>query len=74
MSFARNLRIETHIEESDDVSCAISEFARKQHVTQIFMGRSSPLPWWKRFEETLVQQVVRQAHDMQITIIAERRR
>ena len=31
---------------------AIADFARKERVTQIFMGRSAPLPWWKRFEET----------------------
>jgi two-component system, OmpR family, sensor histidine kinase KdpD len=74
MSFARNLRIETHIVHAANVPEAIAEFARKDGVTQIFMGRSSPLPWWKRFEETLVQQVVRQASDMQITIVAERRR
>jgi two-component system, OmpR family, sensor histidine kinase KdpD len=74
MSFARNLRIETQIVKAENVSAAITEFARKERITQIFMGRSSPLPWWKRFEETLVQQVVRQARDMQITIVAERRR
>jgi len=74
MSFARNLRIETHIVNNDDISSAIAGFARREGITQIFMGRSAPLPWWKRFEETLVQQVVRQAHDMQITIVAERRR
>ncbi len=74
MSFARNLRIETHVVQAGDVSVAIADFARKEHVTQIFMGRSSPLPWWKRFEETVVQQVVRQARDMQITVVAERRR
>jgi two-component system, OmpR family, sensor histidine kinase KdpD len=74
MSFARNLRIETHIVNAEDISAAITEFARKEQVTQIFMGRSSPLPWWKRFDETLVQQVVRQSRDMQITIVAERRR
>ena len=49
-------------------------FERNEQVTQIFMGRSAPLPWYKRFEETLVQQVVRKARDMQITIVAERRR
>jgi K+-sensing histidine kinase KdpD len=38
------------------------------------MGRSAPLSWWKRFDETVVQQVVRQSRDMQITIVAERRR
>jgi two-component system sensor histidine kinase KdpD len=74
MSFARNLRIETHTVNAENVSAAIAEFARQENVTQIFMGRSSPLPWWKRFDETLVQQVVRQARDMQITIVAERRR
>jgi K+-sensing histidine kinase KdpD len=38
------------------------------------MGRSAPLPWWKRYRETIVQQLVRQARDMQITIVAERRK
>ena len=74
MSFARNLRIETHIVEGESVAQAIAEFARKERVTQIFMGRSAPMPWWKRFQETTVQQLVRQARDMQITIVADRRR
>jgi K+-sensing histidine kinase KdpD len=38
------------------------------------MGRSLPQPWWKAFRETVVQRVVRQARDLQITIVAERRR
>jgi two-component system sensor histidine kinase KdpD len=74
MTFARNLRIQTHVIQSDDVPRAIAEFAHVQQVTQIFMGRSGPRSWWKRFGETVVQQVVRQARDLQITIVAERRR
>ncbi|HUB78272.1 MAG TPA: sensor histidine kinase KdpD [Bryobacteraceae bacterium] len=74
MSFARNLRIDTHVLPGSDVSGAIAKFARAQGITQIFMGRSAPLPWWKRYRETTVQQVVRQARDMQITIVSERRR
>jgi two-component system sensor histidine kinase KdpD len=74
LSFARNLRIETHVMKSEDVPRAITEFARSRKVTQIFMGRSLPRPVWKRFNENIVQQVVRMAHDMQITIVAERRR
>jgi len=74
LSFARNLRIETHVIESRDVPRAIAEFARAQHITQIFMGRSAPRSWWRRFQENRVQQVVRQARDMQITIVAQRRR
>jgi two-component system sensor histidine kinase KdpD len=74
MSFARHLRIQTHVLEGMDVPSAIAEFARSNRVTQIFMGRSPARPWWKRFGETIVQQVVRMARDMQITIVAERRR
>jgi EAL domain-containing protein (putative c-di-GMP-specific phosphodiesterase class I) len=32
------------------------------------------LPWWKRYRESVVQRLVRQARDMQITIVAERKR
>ena len=74
LTFARNLRIDTHVVRGEGVAQTIAEFARKERVTQIFMGRSAPLPWYKRFQETTVQQLVRQARDMQITIVAERRR
>lgn len=74
MSFARNLRIETHVMQAADVSLAITDFAREQSVTQIFMGRSAPQPWWKRYQETVVQRIVRRARDMQVTIVAERRK
>lgn len=74
LSFARNLRIATHVLEGTDIPVAITEFARAHGVTQIFMGRSAPTPWWKVLGETVVQRVVRHARDMQITIVAERRR
>src|SRR4051794_36931985 len=41
MSFARNLRIQTHVLEGADVPSMIAEFARSHNVTQIFMGRSA---------------------------------
>ncbi len=74
MNFAGNLRIHTHVEEGSDIARVIAEFARLHHVTQIFMGRSGPRHWYQRFGETIVQQVVRLARDIQITIVAERRR
>jgi two-component system sensor histidine kinase KdpD len=74
MSFARNLRILTHVKQSEDVPYTIAEFARAHRVTQIFVGRSGARPWWKRFGDTIVQQVVRQARDIQITVVAQRRR
>jgi two-component system sensor histidine kinase KdpD len=74
LSFARNLRIETQVIESDNVATAIADFARGQRITQIFMGRSSRPPVWGMLHETTVQQVVRLARDKQITIVAQRRR
>ena len=44
MSFARNLRIETHVIQGKDVPRAIADFARARGVTQIFMGRSAAAP------------------------------
>jgi two-component system, OmpR family, sensor histidine kinase KdpD len=73
LSFARNLRIDTHVVTAEDVPRQIVDFARAQGVTQIFMGRSLPRPWWKRYATTTVQEVVRHAREMQITIVAERR-
>ena len=74
LSFARNLRIETHVVEAPDVPLAITAFARERGVTQIFVGRSPRQPWWKRSRETVVERIVRHARDMQVTIVAEKRR
>ena len=74
LHFARNLRIDTHVIPGGDIPSAIANFARDQRVTQIFMGRSLPRPWFKRLNETVVQRVVRLSPDTQITIVAERRR
>lgn len=74
MSFARNLRIATHVIPGRDVARTLADFARTERVTQIFMGRSLPQPWYRRYRENIVQQLVRQARDMQVTIVAERRR
>ena len=74
LSFARNLRIETHIVEETEVSRAIADFARQQRITQIFMGRSAPRPWYRSLRETVVQTVVRHSREMQVTIVASRRR
>jgi two-component system sensor histidine kinase KdpD len=74
LTFARNLRIDTHVIQGDDPAGAITEFARANRITQIFVGRSRPLPWWQRFRETTVQRIVRHSRDMRVTIVAERRR
>jgi two-component system, OmpR family, sensor histidine kinase KdpD len=74
LSFARNLRIETHIVSEAEVPRAIADFARQQRITQIFMGRSARRPWYRSLRETVVQTVVRHSREMQVTIVASRRR
>jgi len=74
LNFARHLHIETRILEGHDIARTLVDFARSNQVTQIFLvrphrGRALPL-----FRSDLVQQVVRLAHDMQVTIVAERPR
>jgi len=74
LSFARNLRIATHVVEEEAVPQAIADFARQQNITQIFMGRSAARPWYRSLRETVVQTVVRRSREMQVTIVASRRR
>ena len=60
LSFARNLRIETHVVRAADVPLAITDFARQQSVTQILWavprpshgGRLTRKPWRSALCET----------------------
>ena len=74
MSFARNLRIETQIVKAENVSAAITEFARKGACDPDLHGPFFAAAMVEAVRGNVVQQVVRQARDMQITIVAERRR
>jgi two-component system, OmpR family, sensor histidine kinase KdpD len=74
LGFARNLRIEVSVIEGDVVADGIVEFARTRHATQIFMGRSPSASWKHRLRGSTLHRVVRLARDMEITIVAERRR
>jgi len=74
LGFARNLRIETHVIEGDEVPESVVEFARARHATQIFMGRSFSKRWKHRLRGSTLHRAVRLARDMEITIVAERRR
>jgi two-component system sensor histidine kinase KdpD len=72
LAFARWLHIETRTLEADDTARALVEFAHANAVTQIFLPRPPRrlLPILSRRHTTM--RVVAQAHDMQVTIVAER--
>jgi two-component system sensor histidine kinase KdpD len=74
LNFARNLHLETHVLEGSDVVDTLMGFARLHGVTQIFVAR----PQYPRRPAFLgmnwVHRIVAEARDMQVTIVAERRR
>jgi two-component system, OmpR family, sensor histidine kinase KdpD len=74
LGFARNLRIRTEVVAAHDVAEGIVQFARDHQATQIFMGRSFAKGWHQRLRGKTLQRVVRLARDIEITIVAERRR
>ncbi|HUX67888.1 MAG TPA: hypothetical protein VMV31_10425 [Terriglobales bacterium] len=70
LAFARNLRIETRSLPGSDVAATLVDFARQHAITQIFLARPRPTPAGR----ALVARLVQLARDMQVTIVAERRR
>jgi two-component system, OmpR family, sensor histidine kinase KdpD len=72
LNFARNLHIETRVLEGKDEAAAVVDFARRNHVTQIFMAKPEAHPRLPLLDRNLVQRVVQRAHDIQIVIVAER--
>ena len=73
LNFARNLHIETRVLEGDEVAKTLVEFARRNGVTQLFLARPQS-DRWSLFGRNLVEEVVRLANDMQVTIVADRNR
>jgi len=74
MQFARNLQIEPSVLQGEDVAQTLVDFARSHKVTQIFIARPQQKTWPVVFGRGLVERVVRLAQDIQVTIVAERRR
>jgi K+-sensing histidine kinase KdpD len=74
MKFARNLHIEPSVLEGEDVAKTLVNFARLHKITQIFLARPRQKRWPILFGRGLVERVVRLAHDIQVTIVAEHRR
>lgn len=74
LNFARNLHIEVRMLEGRDVARTVVEFARLNGVTQLFLARPPAGHWRELGRGDLLQQVVRLARDMQVTIVADRSR
>ena len=72
LNFARNLHVETRTLEGNDPAEAIVDFARRNQITQILLGRPKHHSWSRLLGKDLILQIVRKAKDIRVIIIAER--
>ena len=74
LHFAENLRIETAILHGKNRAGALVDYAHKNGVTQIFIGPAvgRPKRWFRGLDFT--DQVLYQARDLEVTVVAERSR
>ncbi len=74
LDFARQLQIETRVLEGKDDALTLVDFARRNGVTQIFLAKPPRqlLPLLQKRQTAM--RVVELAKDMQVIIVAERRR
>jgi two-component system sensor histidine kinase KdpD len=73
LRFARDLHIQTEVLYGREVAKMIVDFARARGITQVFMGRPRPRGRWE-YQENVVERVVRMGRELEITVVAERRR
>jgi two-component system sensor histidine kinase KdpD len=74
LNFARNLHIETRILQGQNEAATLVQFAHRHQITQIFLARSVS----RRFKlfppKSLISRVLRLAQDIQVTVVAERKK
>jgi two-component system sensor histidine kinase KdpD len=73
LNFARNLHIETRILHGSDVARSLIDFARVHQVTCIFLARPRYRRWQWLLGRNLIHEIVREARDIEIIIVAGRR-
>ena len=74
LEFARRLHIETRTLEGSDAAEALAAFARANAITQIFLPRPPRRALALLSRRHTTMRVVALAHDMQVTVVAERGR
>ena len=74
LRFAENLHIATEVIHGNNRAQTLVDYARKNDVTQIFLNRSAKPPrrWFPGLDFT--DQVLQQASEMEVTVVAERSR
>jgi magnesium transporter len=72
--FAENLHIDTAVVQGKNRADTLADYAHKNVVTQIFVGPASdpPRKWFRGLDFT--DQLLYQARDLEVTVVAERSR
>lgn len=74
LRFARSLQIETRILGGAEIAQTVVDFARHNHVTQIFVAHSQ-VGFLERLRgKNFSEAIVRSAQDLQVTVVADRTR
>jgi two-component system sensor histidine kinase KdpD len=72
LNLAKSLKAEVVMLQGKDVARELAQFAREHQVTQIFLGRSSHSRWHERLRGSIINEVVRLAHGIDVHIVADR--
>jgi two-component system sensor histidine kinase KdpD len=72
MRFALNLQIEAHMMSGTNIAKTVVDYARRRHVTQIFVTNVRPRLLDGIRGKNNVENIVRLAQEMQVTIVADR--
>ncbi|MGH9654623.1 MAG: histidine kinase, partial [Bryobacteraceae bacterium] len=74
LSFARNMHIETSLLAGTERAEILVDFARNHSARQIFLPRCAGKGFDRLLGRSLVNEVVSLAHDIEVTIVADRKR
>jgi two-component system sensor histidine kinase KdpD len=74
LRFARSLQMDTRVEAGIDIAKTVVEFARNNQVTQVFVAPSRGGLRARLLGRNFVENIVRLAEDLQVTVVADRSR
>ena len=72
LELARQLHIKTHVLQGSNIAHTLGDFAIRNGVTQIVMGRSRKTGWREFFRRSVIEQVARFCPWTDLQVIAER--
>ena len=70
-TLARAQQARLDVLEGRDPAATILEYARRQGITQIFVGHSLRRPWTARFRRTLLERLIRDAEGIDVRVFPQ---